>query len=587
MNKYIIMLVVFLSISCAYPVVIEGGVSLNYGNVTFEFVENTTLDSNFTVYSEGFILIKDNATNISIVPTSGTITGYITFYNETQQNFSMFGTDNEVTFKGDINGIPSYLFYQQYLYGNNQTITIDSSNSTFFTTTGGVLSAYSYSVLDGEALVPFTVTDNTTGISYNSNINPLNLNVLAGDSNYTGETAEGREPITFNLTMTSGLHYNYSFNFSPIYNLTFIDERTLEPFNMSNYDEFLITLFCTDDVIYQEELPINNSNQINLTVPCEYNKIKFSLTYDDITYYRTLKFTGTDIDYPVYLLDLYNDTTQYVYISLTEYDLFGLYEDIAIRYYRIIGNETVQITGDFVDVGNRVPAYLLFAAEYIIYVESSNQPTVVMGTFAADTSNTDQILRLFNINIGSESTSFSKDVVSSTYIANTSNVKLYSTYNDSAAETNYTTIAIYNGSSSGALIYTATSTGSETVYIYPAAGNLPQGTYYVLTTVESEVYGTQTIEKIVQFGTILQPFVSPFESEKTLSWVVWSGAVVIGLTFTAASASIGLIVVTLFLLVVSAIGNFIPITGIGVVLSVGAFSVIALLAIITFLRRGR
>jgi hypothetical protein len=106
------------------------------------------------------------------------------------------------------------------------------------------------------------------------------------------------------------------------------------------------------------------------------------------------------------LIDLL--TTAYVYNSLVADDLLSIYINPSIYVYKTIGNITAQITANYVDITQKVGAYLIENNQYTVVIRSDNLPDYSVGIYAADTTGTVSIklydMSLYYSNSGGEGT---------------------------------------------------------------------------------------------------------------------------------------------------------------------------------------
>ena len=102
--------------------------------------------------------------------------------------------------------------------------------------------------------------------------------------------------LTENIDLSDSLiNTTYTFYLQPIVAFNFMDEKTIEPFNLSDPKRIIAQVYCVNNSeILEEEIDENNA-ELNLT--CDYRKIKFIVDYNSETYYRTYPKITDSFDY--------------------------------------------------------------------------------------------------------------------------------------------------------------------------------------------------------------------------------------------------------------------------------------------------
>ena len=164
--------------------------------------------------------------------------------------------------------------------------------------------------------------------------------------------------------------------------LNLIDEKTLQPFDMTPLEEMKLLIYCQNPDRTEEHEILVNQYEINIT--CLYEKIKFQLDYGDgLSYYRNIiSPEGNTNNQTIYLIDA--DNTFFLYSSFGIDDLLGKYINPSIWIKKQIEDKTVTIQSDFTDIENKVGLYLIRESEYIIELHSNNQPVKLIGRYTAD-----------------------------------------------------------------------------------------------------------------------------------------------------------------------------------------------------------
>ncbi len=308
-----------------------------------------------------------------------------------------------------------------------------------------------------------------------------------GWNNYTNVTAAGLQNFTFNattynMTIVRATYDDYSVNLTlscqenttAIIDMNFLaqfylfDEATLGVFNISGTDSVRFLLFCPDATY---TTLINTTSPI-IPITCDYIKFKFVIDYTTNageTYYRTLILDPDDaFEVDIYLIDMI--TTDWIYNSFIIDDLLEDYTNPSIYIKKIINDETPQILADYIDIEDKVGAYLIENHEYIIEIHSDNNAVRVLGFYSADIGG-EKTLRLYNIEINPNGIGFVNNVQYYAGIVNRSGsggteYYAFAKYFDAANITNNVTWTLYSGTYNGTLVYQIVSTGMDIEFEY-------------------------------------------------------------------------------------------------------------------------
>jgi hypothetical protein len=229
-----------------------------------------------------------------------------------------------------------------------------------------------------------------TGNTGNNTLLTFNLDA----SNYTlNYSSPGNDPGVYNFVLNYQQVLNYTIPVSYIAIFKLYDERTLGVFNLSGATRVTFQLYCPGTTYYTTVVSTNFSVPIN----CDYTSFKFQLDYGTGGYYRSFILTPDQTNnVPIYLIDAL--TTTYIYNGLIADDLLKIYVNPRIYVYKNIGNATAQITANYVDISQKVGAYLIENNEYTIVIKSDNLPDYSVGIYAADTSGTVSI-KLYDMSL--------------------------------------------------------------------------------------------------------------------------------------------------------------------------------------------
>jgi len=415
-----------------------------------------------------------NATYIFYIGGAVNVSSFNRYDNTTFDNFSIYietissslyvnetinVTGNQAYIGNLSNGTYSFTFFRDNYF--NQTYIVDViSNYTnqTYNTFQSIVNILIKNIATGTYITDFslTLTNNDTGqvdVFNSSSVTGIATRYINA-SNYTVFIETPGYDNSTNIFTTE-----YYDNLTIIYNMNFLanfilyDERTLGLFNVTGPDTINFLLFCPDSTY----TTIINETSTSIPINCEYEKFKFVLDYGVTSYYRTFILEPDEaFNVSVYLID--GITTQYLYNSLILDDLLSTYDNPSIYVKKIIGNETVQITADFVDVENKIGAYLIESNEYIIELHSDNYPTRILGTYSADLAGP-KTLRLYEIGITPEPSSYINSVSHSVGLENrTTDTFAVAVYNDSLNQTNSVTWTIYENTYGGPVLHTLTTT---------------------------------------------------------------------------------------------------------------------------------
>lgn len=295
-------------------------------------------------------------------------------------------------------------------------------------------------VIRGNVTSSYLGTNNSWNIS-NLRAGVYNINITHLDGNYLD--------LNTSFEITTNPVETFIFNLSFLSRLNLFDERNLEPFNVSSPTSINFLQYCPTQTI---QTTVNETNG-TVAIGCEFTKFKIVLNYDDTSYYRTFIYDYSEMDnVSIYLIDL--DTTTSVYNSFILDDLLQNYDNPSIFVKKTIGGEDILITSDYIDIENKIGAYLIENHEYTVEVHSDNNPVRVMGVYSADSAG-DKNLRLYDIGVyPGESLVFDNTVTWSTGVINDSgNYMAFLKYADTENLTTSLNWSVYQDSSLGALLY--------------------------------------------------------------------------------------------------------------------------------------
>ena len=302
------------------------------------------------------------------------------------------------------------------------------------------------------------------------------------------------------INLTLGTPLNITMR-SVMINFTLFDEKTGNIFNVSSADSIYFQAICPEQT--QSTLITSNISAIN--VSCNWIKFRFVLNYGATSYYRSLIYDynqSSNFNFSVYLINL--ATTNALSTTFVTDDLLNQYKDLRVYVYEVIGGSMVQITADWVDISQKVSTYLITNNEYDIQVVSSNKPLLDLGSYFAATAG-DQTIRLYDIAVLSPgASSFSKNTRFMTYADGVNgNFTAYALYNDSSTGTSSVMWTLYEGSSSGPVIYTNTYPSSFVATYNISAYNQSSAVVSVMNITSVELDNTPYV-----YGKIISTYVN-------------------------------------------------------------------------------
>jgi hypothetical protein len=253
---------------------------------------------------------------------------------------------------------------------------------------------------------------------------------------YGNDNVEYKE----NLTITADMGFAA--------NLTLIDERTFELFDVTSPDRILFILDCVNYSFSQ----VLNATSTIVPIQCKYKKFQFILDYNTTSYTRFIIIPPDEaLNLNVYLINAL--TTQAVYFSFYIDDLFNDYENVSIYLKRVIGNQTPIITSNYVDAEDKMDAYLIENVEYLIEIHSDNNPIRQMGPYSATVPGS-KTFRLYDISLNPDVSQSGMVYASIMLINETTNESvIYATYGDEQNLTDSVTLNIYLDGYNQTLLY--------------------------------------------------------------------------------------------------------------------------------------
>ena len=427
-------------------------------------------------------------------------------------------------------------------------------------------------VTDGNYITNVNLSEATAGFIGNSGSNssiiyflePGNYSFIASKSHYITQTQSVEKKV-------SPIYSTFTFILNPHYDIEIFDEKFNEIFNISSADSVLLNVFCQNDS--KNTQASITSNTFDLPIDCDVYKLKFTLEYGTDTYFRTIKpATDPTEKFRIYLMDLTH--TQVVKTVFNLIDILNEYDDVALDIKKNINGTVYGITWDEVDATGKVVAYLIENDEYILEVESSDNPTKSLGYYIAQTQVGDVVLTLFQIAFSTDNTVNYGNILFSSYIDdNTSNLVVK--YQDLTKTTSKVDLVVKKNGKYGEIIYTDTQVDTDSgEFVWDRAGYI-NDSYYITVELHNDNGITTYTNLIDGNGEIGFGFI---DFTLDMDWVIVIFLGFLSLTLTISTASTGALVVS----VVGAMFMFFGWFSISTVM----ISISILLSILNLIREG-
>jgi len=436
-------------------------------------LKNNNYNKELKTKSLGGLNLDSETFNITIVHGQGVNFYAYNIYNSTSIDSFNLSIDNGST-------VEEYYTTNGTLYVEFDNTSLDfifSSDDFYnfyqFSSLGANLSSeYNFSMWETELtlnvlnrqsdLFVIGTTINLTNDDYNniSNNNPQTYYLNKGTYNINVSGIAAVENNT-EYTMDDINEYEYDIYVDSNLTIMIMDEFTEGEYNLSSPDDITQYIYCEDGSVYREDV---TNNSYNFILPCDFEKIKYVVTYPTDRYYRTLlprSFNITEGNVTVWLVDI--DTTQIVFNTFELYSLIEEYDNLNIYFKKNIGDNEYVITSDFLDFEQKIGTYLILGEEYTVEVSATNYPTTNLGFYSADAAG-EKIIKLFELTINQD------DLVD--WLGDVWNVETDNTTDPNRLKVTYDSedvdvveLSVYNETEEGTLMYT-TSVYTDSGFIY-------------------------------------------------------------------------------------------------------------------------
>jgi len=460
-------------------------------------------------------------------------TGVNTYKNITFGNYSYILTQNTgypttstsgTTLTADLvienltNGTYTYNLSHPNFFPNNFVLNMTNDSLWVNYTTSQAQANFQFQAYSSAFLlsnVTYTLYDNLQNITITGNTGNSTLATFNIDaSNYTlNYSIPGYYNGSYSFTISYQQIYNYTIDVSYPATFQLYDEKTLGEFNISSATVVNFLLFCPGSTYYT----VVNSTNFTVPITCDYLSFKFELTYGTNSYYRSFILTPDETNnVPIYLIDASN--TVYIYNSLVADDLLKSYVNPSIYVYKNIGNRTVQITANYVDITQKVGAYLIANNQYTVVIKSDNNPDYSVGIYAADASGTVSI-KLYSVSLYYSEQGDRNPVFYSARIDNSTGDHLVlGSYVDTQNQTASVQFNVYAGNSlidSQGVLNTKNAVFTSNV-----------SAYYNISTIYGEFIITRNTTGTIQQKSILHEVteislgILNYVSQDTINWIL-------------------------------------------------------------------
>lgn len=501
-----------------------GGLNFNsiLFNITIDYWENVSFYA-YNIYN------GSNIYNFNVNITNST--GSSNIYSTSTRNITVNLLNGTYTI---IQNATSYFRTQTYTYTTN--------NDSFFNKSfwQAELTASIRNVQDDSLVGGTTLTIQNDSILYTNTTNPATFLLNSNTDYIVNVTGNGITPNSTNYTIISNGAYVYTFYVYANFTLFIKDEATKDFFNISSPSSINQYIFCDDDSII---ITIVNETTSSFTPPCQFLKIKYIVNYPTDRYYRVLlprAFNLTTGNVTIWLINL--DTTQTVFNTWELFSLNEYYENFRVYFKKFIDTEEFIITSDYLDVEDKIGTYLMLGEEYTIEVEADNIASRTLGFYSADAAG-DKVLRLFDIY-------YNPTDIAGYYTNNSWYVSVDNTTDPDRVKVTYlsddvstATLNVYNGSKTGSLLYTTTTTGDSGIIYYAPTTAYENYTFLVeLNITKNDGSSTNTtFSKFIRTNSriALDIITMGFVTEEFLFMFIAILLSVVALAFSISTSSIG------------------------------------------------
>lgn len=541
--------------------------------------------------------LNDSKANLTVSEDLGSIYANLSCY----VNLSLILTNNSNTLSNNT----AFIFNQMNMSSYNKNDNI-SCNVSVWDDAGNTNTSDTYIIVTN--IIPTTPNDinfssssfyydyltsfdgngssdaDNDSITYYFQIYNINDSVLrqafSSQNNYTPLLGDIGDKLRVTVIAVTDDANSTSYNESLVVyltraNVTIIREKTNEAFNVSGADEMTMSFICEDDV-----QTVNvTSNNFEMNITCAYEFIKTDATYDNDSYFRIINPAYESFaNITVYMLDLRYDTG--VEIILVINDLTGEYNEGSVLIERYINGSLATIISQTIDIENSATLYLLKDALYTVKVENNLNETRVIGNLIASTAGT-KTITLPEINFLPNDARLGDEVSWNYSYDETSYIQLL--FSDALGETNNVTFTIWD-SYNGSIVFAGFTTNSTNVaFIYYL--NNTNATYLSNLTIDHSELGVVFEQKIFYPGITIVTAEEEGLFDNIGVWLFWISTItvfVIGLSFSARTSKIGLVMVLFFVFMFINFGWLDYGGGTGVI-----FGLMALLVILNFISKSQ
>lgn len=513
-----------------YEVVLTKNANVN--KVIFDSIGLINVDSSTSIFL--FDCFNVNISSLNIFDNSQFLNYTVNITGVTGNGFkkSLFVNNKSTILTCVPNGTYYFNFSHNNFYNKSYTVNSNLTRYVNYTSYQAILTINASDVSNSVWLTNFNVTLNNSYTIFNYTTGSW-ITLYLNSSNYTYVGSKYLYNNSNGMVEVKNLKNNtLTLNFSFLIYVSLFDEKTGEPFNVSSPDSIEFLVYCPTETA---STIVNNSNQ-SIPINCPYQKFRFIVNYDTSSYYRSFLIEPGQQNYTVYLIDL--ATTSSIYNSFIVDDLLSEYLNTSIIVRKKINNVNVQITGDTIDIENKIGAFLIENSLYNLEIHSSNKPTLYLGEYGADVAG-DKVLRLYSLGVGGTVQFFYNDVKYSTwkyYNNNTNDTFARGYYEDSNGGTVYVNFTVWQDNYGDTLLYTTQCTDDYCFFSYNITPYVNHSIYAQLAI--NNEYGSihNYVKQIVVYSKIILPIMA-YYTKSALNWtlIIILGVIALMASYTTAN----------------------------------------------------
>lgn len=560
----------------------------NDGLNSFYVYYNTTTE---TTYSTTTLTTNKLTTNISVINLyDNNLLSTYTITDNFNDDYSFTNTSNILLLTPGVHNLDfTKTDYFTQTKSFNRTTNISIQQVQF--NTSQAIAHITVETMKLGTILPntnITLSKSSFTRTFNNGANGSVVDIYLDAGTYNVTINSSGNP-SFNSTLTILIGENKYFNFEIPFNaiLNLKDEKTFGDFNITDVT-ITSLLYCNENLTY-----ISTITSINSTLPinCSYVKLKLNLDFGSTigTYFRTyLNQPGNSDNSSFYLIDL-RTTPNYLENNFVIDDLLKKYTNPSIWIYKSHNSGNIDITSNYVDSQNQVPAYLIQNSEYILEIRSDNEASFIYGNYNALSAGSIS-LRLYDIGLSPVPSGFDADVqynIGGIVDDGLGGRTVVSTFYDRLSKTSSMTLTIYGGNYDEGHIINSITTTDKNITIITTIPEIYKNQTIIgkLCTVYSGTslcYGSQ-----IQVTNVSNSAIDTIKTKISSNFLNWFMIIlisVIALTFTIRTSGIGTLIICGMVGVFMLLNLFVIKNNAGTTISFGVLGLASAVALIVFLK---